>query len=92
MTDVMHRRLHHVEGSPLMNRRYLSFIALAITILYGAGFAAFDPRPDAYAAVGGAVVALAWIAVGMLGKDEPEPNAGPTADATPYGTPPEDRR
>ena len=75
-----------------MNRRYLSFIALAITILYGAGFAAFDPRPDAYAAVGGAVVALAWIAVGVFGKDEPKPNAGPATDtSSPFGTAPEDR-
>lgn len=53
-----------------MNRNTMSFIALAITILYGVGFAAFDGDvPTAYAAVGGGVVAIAWIAVGMLGRD-----------------------
>jgi hypothetical protein len=54
-----------------MNRRYLSFAALAITLLYGAGFALFDEAPDGYAAVGGVVVALAWIAVGVFGRNEP---------------------
>ncbi|MFL6078354.1 MAG: hypothetical protein ACJ714_00360 [Ornithinibacter sp.] len=52
-----------------MDRRHLSFIALAITMLYGASFAVFDETPKGYAAVGGVVVALAWIAVGVFGKD-----------------------
>ncbi|GIL37630.1 hypothetical protein LG324_10055 [Phycicoccus jejuensis] len=53
-----------------MNRRYLSFAALAITLLYGASFALFDGgAPKGYAAIGGVVVALAWIAVGVFGRD-----------------------
>ncbi|WP_420114602.1 hypothetical protein [Pseudactinotalea sp.] len=84
-----------------MNRKYLSFIALAITILYGAGFAALDPTPNGYAAIGGAVVALGWISVGVFGKDVPpgseqpaagRPASGQPNDAPPYGTPPEDQR
>jgi hypothetical protein len=53
-----------------MNRRYLSFVALAITLLYGAGFALFDEAPQGYAALGGVVVALAWISVGVFGRDD----------------------
>lgn len=80
-----------------MNRKYLSFIALAVTILYGAGFAIFDSVPRGYTVGGGAVIALLWISVGVFGKDEPEPAGGqPTPgqpnDAPPYGTPPEDER
>ncbi len=56
-----------------MDRRYLSFIALAITMLYGVSFAVFDETPQGYAAVGGVVVALAWIAVGVFGKNVPHP-------------------
>ncbi len=52
-----------------MDRRHLSFLALAITLLYGASFALFDTTPQGYAALGGVVVALAWIAVGVFGKD-----------------------
>lgn len=52
-----------------MERRILAFIALAITLLYGASFALFDPAPRGYAAVGGVVVALAWISVGVFGRD-----------------------
>ena len=52
-----------------MDRRYLSFIALAITMLYGASFAVFDETPKGYAAIGGVVVALCWIAVGVFGRD-----------------------
>lgn len=48
-----------------MDQKTLSFIALAITMLYGVGFAVIDDR-SVYAPVGGVVVALAWIAVGML--------------------------
>lgn len=54
-----------------MNRRHLAFIALAITMLYGASFALFDGgAPSGYAAIGGVVVALAWISVGVFGRDE----------------------
>lgn len=48
----------------------MSFIALAITLLYGASFALFDPTPKGYASIGGVVVALAWIAVGVFGRNE----------------------
>jgi hypothetical protein len=41
-------------------------------MLYGASFALFDDAPKGYAAIGGVVVALAWIAVGVFGR-----NAGP---------------
>ena len=52
-----------------MDRKYLSFIALAISMLYGAGFAVVDNPGDGYAAFGAVVVALAWIATGVFGKD-----------------------
>ncbi len=65
-----------------MNRNVLSFIALAITICYGAGFAAFrGDVPAPYAALGGALVALAWIAVGVFGRDKASPTEpGPLQD------------
>lgn len=53
-----------------MQRRYLTFIALAVTILYGVSFAAFDNPPQGYAAIGGGVVAVCWIAVGVFGRDD----------------------
>ncbi|WP_194928736.1 hypothetical protein [Pseudactinotalea sp. HY158] len=52
-----------------MSRRILAFIALAISILYGAGFTLFRDV-DGYPAVGGAIVALAWIATGMFGRSD----------------------
>ena len=71
-----------------MNRRHLSFIALAITMLYGASFAVFDETPKGYAAIGGVVVALTWIAVGVFGRDldrrgRPEPRDTPEPQDTP---------
>jgi hypothetical protein len=83
-----------------MSSRILSFVALAVSMLYGAGFAALEPTPRGYAAVGGAVVALSWIAVGTFGKDDeddPEPKDEPEDEPpvdpfSPYGTPPADRR
>ena len=54
-----------------VNRKTLAFIALVITILYGAGFAVVpDDGRSVYASLGAALVAIAWIAVGMLGRDE----------------------
>lgn len=54
-----------------MNRKTLSFIALASSMLYGVGFAAFgSDLPQGYAVIGAAVVALAWIAVGVFGKSD----------------------
>lgn len=66
-TDV--RLCHPVH----MNRKTLAFIATAISILYGVGFAVFDDSPSTYAVIGGAVVAIAWIAVGSLGKPDEQP-------------------
>ncbi|YAL83163.1 hypothetical protein ACMYYO_14765 [Dermacoccaceae bacterium W4C1] len=53
-----------------MERRYLSFFALAVSVLYGVGFAAFDDRPQWYTALGAAVVCLSWVAVGVFGKED----------------------
>ncbi len=53
-----------------MNRQVLVFVALAISMLYGAGFAVVDDPGGGYAPIGGVVVALAWIAVGMFGRDQ----------------------
>ena len=46
-----------------MERQHLVFLALAISMLYGVGFTVVDESGDGYAAIGGVVVALAWIAV-----------------------------
>ena len=56
-----------------MSRKTLSFAAIAISILYGAGFAVFDGSRSTYAVIGGAVVAIAWIAVGYLAKPDERP-------------------
>ncbi len=53
----------------VMDAKILRFIALVISILYGAGFALVDDTTP-YAAIGGAVVAIAWIAVGMFGRSD----------------------
>ena len=53
-----------------MNRQTLIFIALAVTIFYGLGFAAFDTG-RAYAVLGAGLVTLSWIAVGTFGRAEP---------------------
>lgn len=54
-----------------MNRRTLSYIALIITVIYGGLFAVLgDDQRATYAVIGGIVVAIAWISVGMFGKDE----------------------
>lgn len=53
-----------------MNRRLMTFIALAISMLYGAGFAVFDETPRGYATLGAVVVALSWISIGFFGRDE----------------------
>lgn len=65
-----------------MNRKTLAFIALAVSMLFGAGFAAFgSDRPSWYAPLGGVIVALTWIAVGYLGRDDEAPRVDPTRDA-----------
>lgn len=53
-----------------MNRRYLSFIALAASMLFGVSFVVLDDKPKGYAAVGGVIVALLWTSVGVFGKDD----------------------
>lgn len=65
-----------------MRRGTLSFIALAISMLYGAGFAVLDDRPDGYAVMGAVIVALSWVAVGRFGKDDPEPASASAAEPT----------
>ena len=52
-----------------MDRKKLSFFALAISMIYGVGFAVIDDA-SAYAPIGGVVVALAWIAVGVFGRED----------------------
>lgn len=54
-----------------MNRRVLSFIALAVSMLYGVAVAVAEDQRGVIAPVGGVVVALCWIAVGVFGRDEP---------------------
>lgn len=56
-----------------MDRRLLSFLAIAISIAYGLGFALFDEAPTGYAVVGAGLVAISWLAVGMLGRDRHDP-------------------
>lgn len=55
-----------------MERKKLAYVALVLTIIYGGLFAVIggDARTT-YAAIGAIVVAIAWVSVGMLGKDEP---------------------
>ena len=62
-----------------MDRKTLSFVAIVISILSGVGFAVFDGSRSTYAVIGGAVVAIAWIAVGYFGKpdERPAPPAAP---------------
>ena len=55
-----------------MDRKILVFIALAASMLYGAGFAVIDDPAGGYAAIGAVVVALLWIACGMFGRDDEE--------------------
>ncbi|WP_409484633.1 hypothetical protein [Arsenicicoccus dermatophilus] len=49
-----------------MDTETLSFLALAVTMLYGVGFTAI--HADGYAAIGGVVVALMWMAAGTFGQ------------------------
>lgn len=54
-----------------MNRNVLVVIALSITVLIGAGYGAFGGHvPTAYPAITGPLVGLAWVAVGMFGRDD----------------------
>ncbi|SED22622.1 hypothetical protein SAMN04489844_3959 [Nocardioides exalbidus] len=54
-----------------MNRRTLSFIALAISMFYGVGFVVIpDGSRSGYAVIGAVVVALAWVASGRFGKPD----------------------
>lgn len=54
-----------------MNRNVLAFVALALSMIFGAGFTVVSAsaRPG-YAVIGGVIVGLAWIAVGMFGRGE----------------------
>lgn len=53
-----------------MDRKVLSFIALACSMIYGIGFAVIDDDVRSiWAPIGAGIVALAWIAVGVFGRD-----------------------
>lgn len=55
-----------------MERKKLAYAALVLTIIYGGLFAVIgDDARTTYAAIGAIVVAIAWVSVGILGKDEP---------------------
>lgn len=54
-----------------MDRKKLAYGALILTIIYGGLFAVIgEDIRTTYAAVGAILVAIAWVSVGMLGKDE----------------------
>ena len=59
-----------------MDRRTVSFIALALSMLYGIGFAVIDGDKGHYAIIGGVVLAIAWMAVGLVGRRESERPGG----------------
>ncbi|WP_109474623.1 hypothetical protein [Ornithinimicrobium cavernae] len=60
-----------------MERKKLSYIALVITIIYGGLFAVVgDDVRTTYAVVGAIVVAVSWVSVGMLGRDDETPGRG----------------
>lgn len=49
-----------------MGTRTPALIALIITMAYGMGFALFDEPPRGYVVGGALLVAVAWVAAGML--------------------------
>lgn len=59
-----------------MERKKLSYLALVLTIIYGGLFAVVsDGSRTPYAAIGGIIVAIAWVSVGVLGKDDETPRS-----------------
>lgn len=52
-----------------MDRRTLTFIALAVTIMYGVTVGVSGDAREVVAPLGAGIVAIMWIAVGMLGRD-----------------------
>lgn len=59
-----------------MERQKLAYLALVLTIIYGGLFAVIgEDARTTYAAIGGIIIGIAWISVGMLGKDEDDPAA-----------------
>lgn len=62
-----------------MPRRTLAFIALAISMLYGVTVGVAGDHRTVIAPIGGVLVALAWIAVGVFGRDDGEPRKDPAA-------------
>lgn len=58
-----------------MERKKLSYIALVLTIIYGGLFAVIgSDNRTTYASIGAIVVAIAWVSVGILGKDDTPSN------------------
>lgn len=59
-----------------MQKKTLMYIATVITMFYGVGFVVAEGHYDSYAVIGAVVVAAAWMAYGMLGReDSKEPRA-----------------
>ncbi|MFV0532628.1 MAG: hypothetical protein ACK5MR_03120 [Cumulibacter sp.] len=52
-----------------ISRKTLSFVALVASMLYGVGFTVVDDKAT-YAPIGGVIVAIAWVAVGVFGRDD----------------------
>lgn len=54
-----------------MERKHLAFIALVLSIIFGGLFAVIpaDSR-GVYAAIGGIVVGIAWVSVGVFGRED----------------------
>lgn len=62
--------LPSVRQARPMDRKVLSFIALAVSMLYGVAVALGGDNRQTIAIIGAVVVALAWIAVGTFGKTD----------------------
>ncbi|QDO87238.1 hypothetical protein FNH13_01920 [Ornithinimicrobium ciconiae] len=57
-----------------MDRQKLAYLALVVTIIYGGLFAVIgDGARTTYAVIGAIIVAISWVSVGMLGRDENDP-------------------
>lgn len=54
-----------------MERKKLTYIALVLSIIYGGLFAVISSdNRGTYAAIGAIIVAIAWVSVGLLGRDD----------------------
>lgn len=54
-----------------MDKRTITFIALIVTMCFGAGFAVIDDGVrQNYAIIGSLLVAILWMTVGFIGRRE----------------------